>query len=199
MSDFEETYGSSVNARMAAHVGEGPDEPVDDLARSAPQGDPPVPGAQWDELHRRWEHWDEASQAWVIVGDPGDGIAPEDENQMAPTLARDLLHADEMEFQHMHVDDVARAPSPPKARPARSGTRSPTAGSDGTRRPASGWRPTPTHPPAEPSGQALVPQAATAWRAPGVRSPGSAVPLAASATPRTQVSQLRTIGMSTRW
>jgi len=112
MSDFDETYGSSVNARMAAHAGEGPAEPVDDLARSASQGDPPLPGAQWDELHRRWEHWDEASQTWVIVGDPGDGIAPEDENQMAPTLARDLLHADEMEFQHMHVDDVARAPEP---------------------------------------------------------------------------------------
>ena len=112
MSDFEETHLSSVNARMAAHAGEGPAEPVDDLDRSASQGEPPVPGAQWDELHRRWEQWDETSQTWVIVGDPGDGIAPEAESQMAPTLARDLLHADEMEFQHMPVADVARAPEP---------------------------------------------------------------------------------------
>ena len=50
MSDFEETYGSSVNARMAAHAGEGHHEPVDDLGRGARRGEPPVPGAQWDEL-----------------------------------------------------------------------------------------------------------------------------------------------------
>ena len=112
MSDFDETYGSSVNARMAAHAGEGPHERVDDVGRSAAPGDPPVPGAQWDELHGRWEHWDDASQAWVIVGDPGDGIAPEDENAMPPLLARDLLHADEMEFQHMEVADVDRVAEP---------------------------------------------------------------------------------------
>ena len=112
MSDFEETYGSSVNARMAAHAGEGPHEPVDDVERDGVPGEPPVPGAQWDEVHDRWEHWDEATQEWVIVGDPGDGIAPEDENAMPALLARDLLHADEMEFQHMPVDDVARAPEP---------------------------------------------------------------------------------------
>ena len=29
--DFDDTYGSSVNARMASHAGEGPTEPVDDL------------------------------------------------------------------------------------------------------------------------------------------------------------------------
>jgi hypothetical protein len=118
VSDFEETYGSSVNARMAAHAGEGPHEPVDDIERTAaPQGDPPVPGAQWDELHRRWEHWDETAQAWVIVGDPGDGVAPEDENTMTPTLARDLLHADEMELQHVEVADVARAAEPTEGPP----------------------------------------------------------------------------------
>jgi hypothetical protein len=118
VSDFEETYGSSVNARMAAHVGEGPHEPVDDVGRTAPpQGDPPVPGAQWDELHGRWEHWDETAQAWVIVGDRGDGIAPEDENTMAPALARDLLHADEMELEHVEVADVARAAEPTEGPP----------------------------------------------------------------------------------
>jgi hypothetical protein len=117
VSDFEETYGSSVNARMAAHVGEGPPEPVDDIERTALQGEPPVPGAQWDEVHRRWEHWDEAAQTWVVVGDPGDGVAPEDENAMAPTLARDLLHADEMELAHPQVADVDRAAEPAQGPP----------------------------------------------------------------------------------
>ena len=117
MSDFEETHGSSVHARMAAHVGEGSHEPVDDLGRAAPKGEPPVPGAQWDELHGRWEHWDETTQAWVIVGDAGDGVAPEDENRMAPTLARDLLHADEMEVQHHPVADVERVAEPVEGPP----------------------------------------------------------------------------------
>jgi hypothetical protein len=117
VSDFDETYGSSVHARMAAHVGEGPADPVDDLARSAAPGDPPEPGAQWDEVHRRWERWDEDSQAWVVIGDPGDGVAPEDENQMPPTLARDLLHADEMEGGHVPVADVARAAEPTEGPP----------------------------------------------------------------------------------
>ncbi len=112
MSDFEETYGSSVNARMAAHAGEGPSEPVDDLHRNAIPGEPPVPGAQWDELHQRWEHWDEDAQEWVVVGDAGDGIAPEEENLMGPTLARDLLIADELDAEHEPVADVARAAEP---------------------------------------------------------------------------------------
>jgi hypothetical protein len=117
VSDFEKTYGSSVNARMATHAGEGPSEPVDDVERTAAMGEPPVPGAQWDELHRRWEHWDEAAQAWMIVGDPGDGVAPEDENTMAPTLARDLLHADDMEVGHESVPDVTRAAEPTEGPP----------------------------------------------------------------------------------
>ena len=45
-------------------------EPVDDVDREGVQGEPPVPGAQWDEVHDRWEHWDEATQAWVVVGRP---------------------------------------------------------------------------------------------------------------------------------
>jgi hypothetical protein len=112
VSDFEETYGSSVNARMAAHAGEDLREPVDDVEREGVQGEPPVPGAQWDEVHDRWERWDEDAQAWVVVGDAGDGVAPDEENPVPPLLARDLLHADEMDFQHMEVDDVARAAEP---------------------------------------------------------------------------------------
>lgn len=112
MSDFEETYGSSVNARMAAHVGEGAPDPVDDVHRNAVPGEPPVPGAQWDEVHERWEQWDEAAQAWVVVGDAGDGVAIGDENLMSPTLARDLLVADEMDAEHVPVVDVARVAEP---------------------------------------------------------------------------------------
>jgi hypothetical protein len=113
VSDFEETYGSSVSARMAAHAGEGAHEPVDDVHRGAQEGEPPVPGAQWDELHERWEHWDEAAEAWIIVGDDtGDGVAPQDENPLPSLLARELLHADEQDLEHVTVADVARAAEP---------------------------------------------------------------------------------------
>jgi hypothetical protein len=117
VSDFEETYGSSVNARMAAHAGEGPPDAVDDVDRRGQPGEPPVPGAQWDELHQRWEHWDEATQAWVIVGDAGDGIAPGDENPVPSLLARELLHADELDSEHVPVPDVARAAEPDQGPP----------------------------------------------------------------------------------
>jgi hypothetical protein len=113
VSDFDETYGSSVNARMASHVGEDPRPHVDDLERRGVPGPPPVEGAQWDELHRRWEHWDERAHAWVVVGeDAGDGVAPADENPLPAEVARELLHADEMEAVHPLLPDVARAPEP---------------------------------------------------------------------------------------
>lgn len=32
-----------------------------------PAGPPPVEGAQWDEVHGRWVHWDPATNAWVPV------------------------------------------------------------------------------------------------------------------------------------
>lgn len=103
---------------MASHVGEGPHEPVDDLDRTAVKGEPPVPGAQWDEIHRRWERWDDGAQAWVVVGDDaGDGVAPLDENPLTPTLARELLHADEVEAAHAPAVDVGRAPAPTEALP----------------------------------------------------------------------------------
>ena len=109
-SELDKTYLSSVNARMASHAGEGPAEPVDDLERQAERGDPPVPGAQWDELHRRWEHWDESAQMWVVVGDdPGDGVAPAVENPLPALLARELLEDDEIEARHETVADVDRS------------------------------------------------------------------------------------------
>ena len=32
-----------------------------------PGGDPPVQGAQWDEVAGRWIRWDQASNGWVPV------------------------------------------------------------------------------------------------------------------------------------
>ena len=89
--------------------------PVHDVDRAPVEGEPPVPGAQWDEVHRRWEHWDEAKQAWVVVGDDaGDGVAPEEENPLPALLARELQHAEELEAaEEPDVPDVERAPEPP--------------------------------------------------------------------------------------
>lgn len=117
MCDFEEAHGSRVNARVAANAGEAPSEPVDDLHRNALPGEPPVPGAQWDEVHERWEHWDEDAQVWVVLGDPGDGVAPEDENPLPSLLARELLHAEEQDLEHVAVPDVPRAAEPPQGPP----------------------------------------------------------------------------------
>ena len=120
VGELEETFGTSVNARMASHVGEGAPEPVDDLERTPERGEPPVAGAQWDELHRRWEVWDAAAEAWVIVGDdPGDGVPPSEENLIPPLLAREVLHAEEVEAHHQVVPDITRTsptgPAPPGA------------------------------------------------------------------------------------
>jgi hypothetical protein len=115
--EFEDTYLTDVNVRRVSHLGEGERGPVDDLGRTPVAGEPPVPGAQWDEVHRRWEHWDEDAQQWVVVGDAGDGVAPAEENPVAPLLARELLHADEVEREHIPAPDVDRAPAPAEAPP----------------------------------------------------------------------------------
>lgn len=82
-----------------------PDEPE----RAPAAGERPE-GAQWDELHRRWERWGEEAGAWVALGE-GDAVAVEAENPLPPLLARELHH--EEELPHEHVPDVDRAPEPP--------------------------------------------------------------------------------------
>lgn len=109
MGELEETYGSSVHARMASHVGEEPAEPVDDLHRNAKPAEPPVEGAQWDEVHRRWEVWDEVAAEWLVVGEGGDGVAPADENPLPSLLAREVLLAEDLDAEHHAVADVPRA------------------------------------------------------------------------------------------
>jgi hypothetical protein len=100
---------------IIAEQQEAEHEPVHDVDRAAIEGEPPVPGAQWDEVHRRWEHWDEATQAWVVVGeDAGDGVDPGAENPLPPLLARELQHAEELEAaDEPDVPDVDRQPEPP--------------------------------------------------------------------------------------
>ena len=49
-------------------------------------------------MHGRWERWDEDGYEWVVVGeDPGDGVAPADENPLPPLLTRVLHRADELD------------------------------------------------------------------------------------------------------
>ena len=76
-------------------------------------------GAQWDEVHQRWEVWDDATEQWVVVGDAGDGVDPSEENPYTALLARELHHADESVSHHEVVPDVPRGgPSGPAPRGA---------------------------------------------------------------------------------
>jgi hypothetical protein len=119
VGELEETYGSSVNARMASHAGDGPAEPVDDVSRAAERGEPPVKGAQWDEVHQRWEVWDDATEQWVVVGGAGDAVDPGEENPYSAPLARDLDRGDELISQDEVVPDITRdAPAGPAPRGA---------------------------------------------------------------------------------
>lgn len=94
------------------------DERVIDLDRLAQPVEPPVPGAQWDELHRRWERWDEFAEAWMIVGDDsGEPVRPPAEHLIPDFLARELLHADEAEAEAPHIIDVDRIVAPTQTVP----------------------------------------------------------------------------------
>lgn len=87
---------------------------VEPDAKAAP-GPPPEHGAQWDEVHGRWEKWDDASQQWVVIGDAGDGVDPAEEIDIPPLLATELLRAQELEAgDEPPVEDVDRKPEPPE-------------------------------------------------------------------------------------
>ena len=104
---------------MAASGAPSPHEPdrVIDL-RSGGPGPAPVRGAQWNERRRRWEVWDDAARAWMIVGDePGERILALDDAELPPLLARELLHAEEIDTPDHHVVDIDRAPPPPRPVP----------------------------------------------------------------------------------
>jgi len=114
--DDDASIDASVDARIAATIAEqeGLHLPVSDVERAPIAGDPPVVGAQWDEVHERWEVWDQGSGSWVVVGDDaGTGIDPGKENPLPASLARDLFVADQIEAaEPPPVDDVDRAPAP---------------------------------------------------------------------------------------
>jgi hypothetical protein len=111
MSDLGGVLG---NQSIGEQMQEEPREPVTDEERAALPGEPPVEGAQWDELHQRWEHWDEATRTWQVVGGPGVGEAdPAKENPLPPLLARELHVAEELEAEDgPAVPDVEREPEP---------------------------------------------------------------------------------------
>ena len=111
MTDFGGVEG---NQSIGQQMQQEKREPVTDEIRVAMPGEPPVEGAQWDELHQRWEHWDEASRSWVVVGDEaGDGVDPASENPLPPLLARELHLAEELEAEDVPpVADVDRTPEP---------------------------------------------------------------------------------------
>ena len=81
------------------------------VARPEP-GAPPEHGAQWDEVHGRWEKWDDVLLAWVVIGDAGDGVEPAAEETLPPLLASELVHAEELEAADEVIDDVDRRPEP---------------------------------------------------------------------------------------
>jgi hypothetical protein len=105
--------GSSMNVGLTADMADEGVEHVEDVERT-PEPPQHVEGAQWDEVHRRWEQWDEATGRWVVVGDPGDGVDPAAENPIDAVLARELLVAERLEaHDDPPVPDVDRAPEPP--------------------------------------------------------------------------------------
>lgn len=92
-----------------------PAEPVADYARAPrPGGDAPVPGAQWDELHDRWEVWDEPTRTWLAV-DPVTGArtVPVDDLPLPPPLlGEEARPAVEIDLSEPHVIDVDRLAAP---------------------------------------------------------------------------------------
>lgn len=110
---------------------EGDLRPADqliDLDRAAQPGSPPVPGAQWDELHRRWERWDEDAQGWRVVGGSEDLVRPPSEGPVSAFLAGEVAHAgrsgaqlddepDDEDDGRIHIIDVDRLAAPPQPVP----------------------------------------------------------------------------------
>lgn len=89
------------------------DDRIVDLDREVAYGEPPVPGAQWDELRQRWERWDEVAGHWVTVGDElGEPVLPPD--AIPSSLVQELLDEDD---DRPHIIDVDRMAAPSEAVP----------------------------------------------------------------------------------
>lgn len=55
---FDEDFREAAAAATPAEVAH---------TKPEPGGDPPVPGAQWDEVAGHWIRWDQAANGWVPV------------------------------------------------------------------------------------------------------------------------------------
>jgi hypothetical protein len=102
---------------MEGRENSGPDDRIIDLRRVAPEGPPPLPGAQWDELRSHWVWWDEAAQQWVVAGEHGETRPAPTEPLLPPRLARELFHAEEIDPIEDHVIDIDRVAAPPQPMP----------------------------------------------------------------------------------
>jgi hypothetical protein len=100
-------------------------EPTDDLPRIGPDGPPPVPGAQWDEVHTRWERWDDQVGGWVVVGDPGSGVDPAHEHDMTPAERRAVV--DNLDRRRRARVEPTTVEAPPTSSPP-AGVAPPTPG-----------------------------------------------------------------------
>lgn len=100
--------------RVARHADDPmhDDQNVIDLDRLARPDEPPVPGAQWDELRGRWERWDEAAGTWMIVGQ-GAPVPRPDIEAVPAFLTREIHHAEDLEANEpIHIIDVDRLAAP---------------------------------------------------------------------------------------
>ena len=111
MSDQPSHLGDDlgVNVGIVAGMGEEPRPAVEDHRRVAPRGEPPVPGAQWDELHQRWEAWDDATETWLVVGDDPGRVAPADENPLPSVLARSERLVDDLDTERVEAPERRQA------------------------------------------------------------------------------------------
>lgn len=101
--------------------GDGPrgNDWVIDLDRSARPGDPPVPGAQWDELHERWEFWDEVSQSWHSVDAEGRHATRPEAVGLQPLAPGSVPMSPDVETEdeRPHILDLDRLAEPAESVP----------------------------------------------------------------------------------
>lgn len=100
------------------------DERVIDLDRMARPGDPPVLGAQWDEVHARWERWDDQRGCWEVVSDAAESQRPAVEGlPPAPftpaPLTPEMYHRNVLatEDEADHIVDIDRVALPERPVP----------------------------------------------------------------------------------
>lgn len=100
---------------MAHDVGHSLEEDrIIDLAPYRAPSQAPVPGAQWDEVHGCWQHWDDATRSWLVVGAdtpiPPPAIAPD--IAMGAAEMAGLLEDDDPDDLVIDVDRLAAPPQP---------------------------------------------------------------------------------------